>query len=165
MMAETTPSHTTQPEPGSRPGSAGAATEETPAAPEPKLPRVLVIDDEHAIRTTITKYLQRVGYDVEAFEKGSDLLRSIGERRADLVISDLFMPETDGVELLMALRKHADPPRVIVISGGNNYWSSSFNAAKQLGAVATLMKPFSLAELHAAVRSALPTSAQTAPQG
>ena len=130
-----------------------------------KSPRVLVVDDDMAIRTAITKFLRRSGYEAESFERGSDLLRSLKEQRADLVISDLFMPDTDGMELLIVLRKHAHRPQVIVMSGGNNYWSASLHAAKQLGAVATLMKPFSLGELLDAVRSALAGPAESAPAG
>lgn len=155
-MADTDPNH---------PGPAGAdpaaqpapvrAQAAAPAALGTRLSRVLVVDDESTIRLTVQKFLCRSGYEVEAFERGADLLRSLGRQPADLIITDVFMPDTDGMQLLMELRKHTHRPKVIVMSGGNNYWASSLDTARKLGAAATLSKPFSLEELLRAVRSAL----------
>jgi DNA-binding response OmpR family regulator len=126
-----------------------------PAPVGASLSRVLVVDDEATIRNVVAKILGKSGYATEVFEKGSDLLHSLRRQPADLVITDVFMPDTDGMQLLLELRKQAHRPKVIVMTGGNAYWASSLVAAKQLGAVATLMKPFSAAELLSAVNIAL----------
>ena len=139
--------------------SAGAA----PGASGLKPPRVLIVDDDAAMRTMMQTILGKAGYEVECFASGTDVLRSLKEQPADLLITDIFMPGIDGMELLMALRHQVHRPRVIAMSGGNRYWSSSLNAAEHLGAVASLPKPFSLADLLGAVRAALAAAPRVLP--
>ena len=119
------------------------------------VPRVILVDDDPAIRSAIARYLQRSGFAIEAFENVADVLRSLAQRPVDLVITDLLMPDTDGMELLMALRKRDPRPKVIVISGGGAYMGSSMKAARQLGAAATLWKPFLPSDLLKLMQSVL----------
>lgn len=109
--------------------------------------RIVVVDDDPSVRDVIREYLDRLGFAVEAHKSGGEAMRSIVRHRADLVISDLLMPETDGLALLMAIRRLAPQPRVIVITGGTAHTGYSLAAARQLGAAATLWKPFRLPEL------------------
>ncbi len=117
--------------------------------------RILVIDDDDLVRRFIQKALTRAGHEVLPASNGDEgltLFREGGETGVDLVITDIFMPERDGVEVLIEILKlHAATP-ILVISGGSPGIPKDFlQVADALGAHATLPKPFTPAELLAAV--------------
>jgi DNA-binding NtrC family response regulator len=118
------------------------------------MPRILIVDDDTAVRTTVRHILERAGYDtVEAADgrAGSKLLDGV-----DLVITDLLMPEVDGVDLLGAIRREGHTMPVIAMSGGGRVDSKSYlEVARALGAYATIAKPFDLEQLLATVRDAI----------
>ena len=118
------------------------------------MPRILIIDDDAAVRTTVRHVLERAGYEtVEAGDgrAGGKLLDGV-----DLVITDLLMPEVDGVDLLGVIRREGHTMPVIAISGGGKVDSKSYlEVAKALGAYATIAKPFDLEHLLATVRAAI----------
>jgi DNA-binding response OmpR family regulator len=118
------------------------------------MPRILVIDDDTAVRTTVRVLLERAGYDVvEAADgrQGGRLLEGV-----DLVITDLLMPEVDGVDFLSRIRREGHAVPVIAMSGGGKVDSKSYlEVARALGAFATIAKPFDLEHLLATVREAL----------
>jgi DNA-binding NtrC family response regulator len=94
-------------------------------------------------------------YEVKAFAHGAGVLEHLKRHDADLVITDLFMPEFDGMELQATLRTRHPELKVIVISGGSCHWAGALQAARQLGAAAVLPKPFEFPELLAAIESVL----------
>jgi len=118
------------------------------------MPRILIIDDDVAVRTTVRHLLERAGYQiVEAGDgrEGSRMLDGV-----DLVITDLLMPEVDGVDLLGMIRREGRTVPVIAMSGGGKVDSKSYlDVAKALGAFATIAKPFELEHLLSTVRDAL----------
>ena len=118
------------------------------------MPRILIIDDDAAVRTTVRVLLERAGYDIlEAGDgrEGSRMLDGV-----DLVITDLLMPEVDGVDLLGMIRREGRSVPVIAMSGGGKVDSKSYlDVAKALGAFATIAKPFDLDHLLSTVRDAL----------
>jgi DNA-binding NtrC family response regulator len=118
------------------------------------MPRILIIDDDVAVRTTVRHLLERAGYQiVEAGDgrEGSRMLDGV-----DLVITDLLMPEVDGVDLLGMIRREGLTVPVIAMSGGGKVDSKSYlDVAKALGAFATIAKPFELDHLLSTVRDAL----------
>lgn len=118
------------------------------------MPRILIIDDDAAVRTTVRHLLERAGYQIiEAGDgrEGSRMLDGV-----DLVITDLLMPEVDGVDLLGMIRREGHTLPVIAMSGGGKVDSKSYlDVAKALGAFATIAKPFELDHLLATVRDAL----------
>jgi two-component system phosphate regulon response regulator OmpR len=118
-------------------------------------PLIVVVDDDPMVRDVLTQYLRRSGFRVEAFARGVDAMRSLVRNRPALVISDLLMPETDGLELLMSIRRLAPSPKVVLMTGGGFHVNASMRAAHQLGAVATLWKPFEFPALLDVVYSAL----------
>ena len=120
------------------------------------MPRVLLIEDDDSIRRTFTRALTASGHEVSVAANGADGLRLWRERGADLVLTDMQMPEMNGIELILQLRASAPTLPVIAMSGGDQ--SGDLNAlrdAKLLGAVRLLAKPFSLDTLTAAVADAL----------
>jgi CheY-like chemotaxis protein len=117
---------------------------------------ILVIDDNVNTLHAIGDSLEIEGYDVRLADNGIDGLRLYRERPADVVITDIFMPEKDGIEIILELAQEFPGAKVIAISGGGMTGNFSYlPAARQLGAVHTLPKPFTLAELLRAVRTVL----------
>ena len=121
--------------------------------------RVLVVDDDSLVRGTIRLALQRAKHEVleaEDGEKALALLKNLNAGPVDLVITDIIMPEIDGIGLVTALHKRYPPLRILVISGGGRTRNLDFlRMAKELGAHATLPKPFAPEQLLAAVEEAL----------
>jgi len=117
--------------------------------------RILVIDDEQAVGELIRILLTRNGYDVGTAESGREGLRQVEALRPDLVITDITMPDMEGIELISILRKqHGDVP--IIAMSGNVVGRSFLKVTEVLGAAATLNKPFSTQELIDVVKAALP---------
>ena len=104
-------------------------------------------------RTTYERLLRRLGYDVVAAGRGADGLRAADCLPILLVISDLKLPDIDGIDLIRALCARASPPPVIVVSGLISV--ETRRAALAAGATAYLTKPFSLSALTALIREVL----------
>jgi len=118
--------------------------------------RILIIDDEPSIRDTLDRILRLDGHEVEKAADGRHALEAVAARPPDLVITDIYMPEMDGIEFLLSLTEAAPDIPVVAISGGA-VASAGFvlEDAAQLGAVATLAKPFEVEEVRALVRNVL----------
>jgi len=119
--------------------------------------RILVIDDEANIRSLYKRILEQAGHDVREAVDGSQGTTLYRQHGADLVITDILMPQKEGIETIMELRRDFPQVKIIAISGGGQTMSSSacLHLAKRLGAIKTLAKPFSRQELLTAVQEAL----------
>ncbi len=105
--------------------------------------RVLVVDDDSGVRSTLGKMLTAAGYEVILAADGAEATRLWRERRPDLVIMDLFMPEKDGIETIVELRAYTPGIPIIAMSGGGaGNRVDLLQDAMLLGAVATIEKPF-----------------------
>ena len=117
---------------------------------------ILVVDDDAGVRRSVERVLQSRGHQVLLAADGGEGLRTWRERGADLVVLDIHMPNTDGIEVLVQLRGLAPRLPVIVISGGVQTRNLDLLAdAKLLGASAVLQKPFTLDEILGAVDRAV----------
>jgi two-component system, OmpR family, response regulator len=122
---------------------------------------ILLAEDEQALRELIETVLQASGYVVHAAADGRAALRLLAEHRVDLIITDLCMPGTDGMQFLMALRQARSGVPVIVMSGGvGSNMAGMLRAAQLMGARHTLAKPFALPNLVQTVREVLPAAAR-----
>ena len=112
--------------------------------------RVLVIEDNAELREYLRLALEMQDYQVLTAEHGRAALAYLDGHRVDAVITDLFMPEMDGIETVAALRKQFPDIRVVAMSGrpGVDYLA----VARELGVKHTLRKPFEIAELLAALK-------------
>lgn len=118
--------------------------------------RILVIDDEQSIRRLLRVALEREGHEVVEACEGDEALRLQQAAPAELVITDILMPNKDGIEVIMALRREAPLLKIIAMSGGGVFkQTESLEMAEPLGAVATLRKPFTLEQMLGSVRRAL----------
>jgi len=114
--------------------------------------RVLVIDDEPDVRAVMRRFLGAAGHDVREASDGAAALGALAAQPADVVITDLYMPGMDGIELARELRKLPTRPAVIAVSGGGfGRQADVLDVAATLGAAATLPKPFTREQLLGAV--------------
>jgi CheY-like chemotaxis protein len=119
--------------------------------------RILVVDDESALRRTLARYLVRLGHEVQEASDGQEALARVAVQAPDVLITDINMPDTDGIEVLAALRKQGSAVQVIAMSGGGLVDKRMLlDTAALLGAVVTLEKPFALDTLREAIDSILP---------
>jgi DNA-binding response OmpR family regulator len=120
------------------------------------MPHVVVIDDNSDLLAILREALELAGYTVDVAPDGRAGLALLRARRPDLVITDIFMPELDGIETILEIRRDFPGLPIIAMSGGGTLGNMSYlPAAGQLGAVHTLSKPFDCAELVATVRELL----------
>lgn len=121
------------------------------------MPSVLVVDDEDQIRQLIRETLEQAGYEVQEASDGKQGLERYRAKPADLVIMDILMPDQDGLESIMTLRREFPAARVIAITGGSDMIGilNFLDVAKMLGARRTLQKPFDMQTLLDAAHSEL----------
>ncbi len=117
--------------------------------------QILVIDDEPEVRSVLESMLIAVGYEVVSAPNGLEGMKACGMDPADLVITDLYMPEQEGIESIVAFRRRFPDLPIVAISGDPT-GPLMLSIAEGLGTVATLQKPFSARQLFVAVENALP---------
>jgi DNA-binding NtrC family response regulator len=118
--------------------------------------RILVVDDDAGIRRALTILLSKAGYEVAQAADGSEAIRLWRDRGGDLVITDLHMPEKDGIETIIELLSYSPGIRIIAMSGGGQTKRLDLlGNASLLGAVLTIEKPFTIDEMMTLVNRAL----------
>jgi len=120
------------------------------------MPTVLLVDDEPGLRAGLTAFLRGCGYDVRIAADGREAIAALREESMDVVVTDINMPDMDGIEIISALQEAASDIPVIAMSGGGLLDKSFLlDSAQALGAVLTLEKPFAPTELRDAIASVL----------
>jgi YesN/AraC family two-component response regulator len=118
--------------------------------------RILIIDDETQIRSMLRLMLERVGYEIAEAPDGVEGIRQYRENPADLIITDLIMPNKDGIGMIIDLKKEFPKVKIIAMSGGGvNRPEGYLDGAKKLGATCTLTKPIDRDEMLKAVKETL----------
>ena len=114
----------------------------------------MVVDDNADMRLVLKAALELEGYAVETAENGRHALEAQRAQPVDVLITDLFMPESDGFEAIDAFRREFPTTRIVVVSGGGQRGKKNYlEAASLVGVDATLEKPFSVDALVATLRS------------
>lgn len=109
---------------------------------------ILVIDDDPVLRRVITLALERAGHSVLPCENGRKAIEYIEHEHADLLITDIIMPEMDGVETVRAARRLRPDLPILAMSGGGSFGPADYlGIAQTFGATAILAKPFSPPDL------------------
>ena len=109
---------------------------------EQKMGLILNIDDDDQLRGMLRQTLEGVEYEVKDAPNGKEGLRLFRENPADLVITDLIMPEKEGIETIKELRQEYPEVKIIAMSGGGRSGPKGYlKVAKGLGAQCTLTKP------------------------
>ncbi len=118
--------------------------------------RVLIVDDDEQIRALLQEVMEWAGFDVAVAENGRVAMRLQEQQPADLVITDLIMPEQEGLETITSLKKVYKGIKIIAISGGGRIGPEAYlPAALELGADRIFSKPFDVQEIVAAVKALL----------
>jgi len=115
--------------------------------------RILVVDDERAVREALERALRLEGYEVELAEDGQQALLVLAGRSADAIVLDILMPVMDGVETCKALRRMGNRTPVLMLTARHEV--DDRVAGLDAGAVDYLVKPFALEELLARLRALL----------
>jgi CheY-like chemotaxis protein len=118
---------------------------------------ILVIDDDEFFRDVLEQMLKKEGHKVTVSHDGVHAIDLLKRIEPDLIITDILMPNMDGVEFIMQLSKLSNNTPVIAMSGGRRSITSAFNleSAKLLGVKVTLAKPFTHTALRTALQEAL----------
>lgn len=119
------------------------------------MPHILVIDDDDMVRQVIVSALKREGYSVGEAENGREAVEQLKARPADLVITDILMPERDGLETIMSLNRGSDAIPIIAMTGLSSHSALYLEMARTFGALHMLEKPFEMAELVKVTREIL----------
>lgn len=118
---------------------------------------VLIADDEEEIRALLEVWLKSLGHVVVCAANGTEAAQLFRQTHFDLVVTDILMPDGDGVKLIEELKKIRAATCVLAISGGGRYMESDncLKIARGLGADAAILKPFTRDKFLAAVALAL----------
>ncbi len=118
--------------------------------------RILLVDDDDSVRDMLSQTLAHFGHTVVKARNGKEGLAFVQHANADLLITDIVMPEMEGLELLMELRKRKPAIKIIAISGGGRGNAADYlHTAKILGAAKVLTKPFTNEALLTAINELL----------
>jgi CheY-like chemotaxis protein len=124
--------------------------------------RILIVDDEPDILVILDRMLRKMNHETVQAANGKEAVRRLEESSFDLVITDLIMPESEGIETISAVRRRWPGLKIIAMSGGGRQSPVPYLAvAATLGADATLAKPFERADLVDALRHVLGPEAAT----
>jgi CheY-like chemotaxis protein len=116
------------------------------------MPGILIVEDDKSIREMLKLSLLRNNYTVLEAENGKDAIVHFKSLLTDLVVTDLIMPEEDGLKVIIKLKELKPSIKIIAISGGGKVGPASYlNLAKALGADAIYTKPFSINDLVAKI--------------
>lgn len=116
-------------------------------APEDQRPLVLIIDDDPAVRDSLSAVIEAFGFRTHTATDGIEGLKAIATVGPAAIITDIHMPDMDGIELLTALRDASTSIPVIAISGGVAKGYDFLGAARHMGAVAAFQKPLPVLEM------------------
>jgi CheY-like chemotaxis protein len=118
---------------------------------------ILIVDDDELFRTMLDAMLRSEGHQVLSAVNGTEALAVLDSQAPDLIMTDILMPDGDGIELIGTLNQQARGIPIIAMSGGRRAISLEFNleSAELMGVKATLAKPFTRATLRQAIADAL----------
>jgi DNA-binding NtrC family response regulator len=118
--------------------------------------KILVIDDDAIVRTTLEHLLRDAGYEVASAEDGLRGMAMFRGEQPDLVITDIIMPEQEGIQTIAEMRKAKPDAKIIAISGSGRIANADFlKMARSLGAMEVIAKPFDPDVLLAIVEDCL----------
>jgi CheY-like chemotaxis protein len=113
---------------------------------------ILLVEDDSEVRRALRLNLEGFGHFVVEAGNGYEAMEALRSVRADVIVMDLVMPERDGLETIMELRRHRPELPIVAMSGGGRIAPGiNLSVARRLGATRVFVKPFPVAELDRAV--------------
>ena len=115
--------------------------------------RIIVIDDEADVRALLRTILESENHEIDEAKNGTLAIEALGKNHYDLIITDVLMPEEDGIAVAKQASELQPNAKILAISGGGEYLDAShlLNVMEMLGVNATLLKPFGRDDLIAVV--------------
>jgi CheY-like chemotaxis protein len=121
--------------------------------------RILVVEDDKAVRELLREILERAGHEVTVAENGQEAIQKTRETPPDLIITNILMPEKEGLETIQELHRDDPDIKIIAVSGGGQIGPADYlDIARRFGANRTFSKPFDRRELLEAVAELLAES-------
>lgn len=120
-----------------------------------KRARILIVDDSHDIRSIIAAFLRRDGYEVKLSADGVEALKAQDQAPFDVLITDIFMPEKDGIETIVEFHRKYPQTRIIAMSGMAVNRVDYLALSLEIGAHRVLTKPFDVSALEMALEELL----------
>lgn len=118
--------------------------------------KILVIEDDDSFRNVLVQMLVKVGYDVRQAGDGNQAIEVCAQFEPDLVLTDIIMPDKEGLETIQELLQICPDMKIIAMSGGGKFGPDSYlPLAQKLGAKATLQKPFMREQLLSTISDVL----------
>ncbi len=124
------------------------------------MPKIMIIDDSLSALESIRGMLESAGLEVGAFSRWTDAAQALQSETVDLIVTDIYMPDGDGLDVIRAKRTMCPEVPIVAMSGMGGA-RDMLKVARLMGACQTLRKPFSKEQLLAAVGAAM----QGNPQG
>ncbi len=123
----------------------------TPTASSPRT--VLIVDDSHDLVRVLASWLERRADRVLCAHSGKEAAAILRHNQVDVVVTDVLMPDGDGIELITSMRHSEKRPRLVAMSGGGRFMNAPncLDLAQAAGANVCLQKPFTHLELFAAI--------------
>lgn len=122
--------------------------------------RVLIVDDDDDLRSVLCDALRKRGYEATDSASAASGLRILQHHSFDLILSDVVMPDMDGIEFLRKVKKE-NPDQPVVLMSGNTIGQQFFKAAELFGSKVNLQKPFSIDEMLTAIGRVLDSQSGT----
>ena len=124
---------------------------------------ILVADDDDQVRMLLKRVLVKAGYEVSEARNGNEAVRVFTQKPAALLITDLIMPDKEGIETIQEFRRNQTPVKIIAMSGGGRLDQNMYlSMAKKIGADRVLSKPFMPQELLKVVQELTGAASATA---
>lgn len=120
--------------------------------------KVLIIEDDEVIRNMIRELLLKAGYRVSVAENGVEGVKLFKQGTFELIITDIIMPEKEGIETIMEIKRHSPDVKIIAVSGGGRLQANDYlDMAEKLGANRVFSKPFQINDFIKAVKELVGT--------
>ncbi len=120
--------------------------------------KVLIIEDDEVIRNMIRELLLKAGYRVSVAENGVEGVNLFKQGTFELIITDIIMPEKEGIETIMEIKRHSPDVKIIAVSGGGRLQANDYlDMAEKLGANRVFSKPFQINDFIKAVKELVGT--------
>lgn len=116
---------------------------------------ILLIENEPALRKTLARMLHMAGHDVREASDGKEGLRLLKSIEPEIILTDIFMPNADGIEVIAENRQRQNPAKLIAMTGASGLGLDYLKVAAELGADRTLRKPFRLTALKETIDACL----------
>ncbi|MBP7275122.1 MAG: response regulator [Kiritimatiellae bacterium] len=117
---------------------------------------ILIVDDNESLRGFLCRIVEKAGHRAVTARNGIEAIECVERESVELVISDIFMPESDGVELIRNLKKLRTGIKIFAVSGGGKFGDmDALQAARLCGALRIFIKPFSTDDMISAIREAV----------